>query len=252
MTSLLGRVALVTGGGRGIGRAAALALADAGAKVAVVARSSDEVAEVAGLIVANGGAGAAITADVGDRLDVDRTLAEVGANLGPIDLLINNAAVVWPLGSFATIDPEEWAHAFAINVLGPVRLSRGVLPHMIDVGYGRIVNISSGAVANLSRDDTYNAYVASKAALEAHTLNLAVELDGSGVTVNALRPGIVDTAMQTYIRSQDPAVIGAGFHDRFVKRYEAGQLIAPEEPARVLIEMLESDRNGEIATTRPV
>lgn len=101
-----------------------------------------------------------------------------------------------------------------MNVVGPMRLTRALLDGMVKRGWGRIVNVSSGIAAAPGAMAGMNAYAASKAALEAHTLNLAAELAGTGVTVNVLRPGMVDTAMPAWIRGQPPAEIGAALHDR--------------------------------------
>jgi NAD(P)-dependent dehydrogenase (short-subunit alcohol dehydrogenase family) len=116
---------------------------------------------------------------------------------------------------------------------------------MLAAGWGRVVNISSGIVASPAGMIRGNAYAATKAALEAHTVNLAAELAGTGVTVNAYRPGGVDTAMQAWIRSQDPERIG-GLHERFNKNYAEGTLITPQHSAAALLALLAGDGTGEI------
>jgi NAD(P)-dependent dehydrogenase (short-subunit alcohol dehydrogenase family) len=119
---------------------------------------------------------------------------------------------------------------------------------MLDQGWGRIVNVSSGIAAHPAGMVGGNAYATSKAALEAHTVNLAAELEGTGVTVNAFRPGAVDTAMQAWIRDQSAAQIGAALHTRFVEAHARGTLLTPEHSARSLAKRLRSDRTGEVWT----
>jgi NAD(P)-dependent dehydrogenase (short-subunit alcohol dehydrogenase family) len=123
---------------------------------------------------------------------------------------------------------------------------------MLEQGWGRIVNVSSGIAAHPGAMVGMNAYATTKAALEAQTLNLAAELAGSGVTVNVYRPGSVDTAMQEWIRSQAPDEIGTELHRRFQASYEQGSLMAPEHSARTLVRRLAGDATGEIWTVTDV
>ena len=161
-------------------------------------------------------------------------------------MTINDAAVVGPLGPSVLVDPTEWALTFNVNVVAAAALSFAVLPGMVKRGWGRIVNVSSAIAAHPGTMVGMNAYAASKAALEAHTVNLAAELAGSGVTVNAFRPGSVDTAMQAGIRGQDPTRIGAALHEWFARSYAEGAMITPEQSARSLIPHLVDDGTGEI------
>jgi NAD(P)-dependent dehydrogenase (short-subunit alcohol dehydrogenase family) len=242
-----GRVALVTGAGRGIGRAIALALAGRGARTALVARTAAELEAVAAEVAATGAEEPpAIVADMGDPAQIAATARRVAAELGPVDVLINNAAVVWPLGPTAKVDPGDWEAAFRINVFAVLRMTQEVLPSMSERGWGRIVDVSSGIVAHPEGMVGGNAYAASKAALEAHVVNLAAELAGTDVTVNAFRPGAVDTAMQGWIRDQDPAEIGTALHERFVTGYESGGLLTPEDSAAALLDHLDAGGSGQI------
>ncbi len=136
--------------------------------------------------------------------------------------------------------------AFEINVVAPAALTAAVLPGMLDAGWGRVVNISSGIAAHPEGMVRGNAYATTKAALEAHTINLAAELSGTGVTVNAYRPGGVDTAMQAWIRRQDPERIGAGLHERFSRNFADGSLITPAHSAAALLAHLAGDDTGAI------
>jgi NAD(P)-dependent dehydrogenase (short-subunit alcohol dehydrogenase family) len=242
------RRALVTGAGRGIGRALALGLAAAGAQVAILARTQNELDEVAAAIGDHGSTALVIRTDLGDPDQVAQAANVALADFGAVDVLINNAGVVWPLGPTSSVDPAEWAAAIGINLLGPVALTRALLPEMLARSFERIVNVSSSVAARPEAMIRGNAYAASKAALEAHTLNLAAELSGSGVTVNVYRPGGVDTAMQAWIRDQPPAQIGAELHERFANSFAQGTLITPDRSARALLEHLSGDDTGQIWT----
>jgi NAD(P)-dependent dehydrogenase (short-subunit alcohol dehydrogenase family) len=243
-----GRVVLVTGAGRGIGRAVVLELAAGGAQVALLARSLGQLDEAAQAVRAQGGTAVVLQADVGDPEAVAEAAARAEKELGPVDILVNNAAVVQPVGPTVTGSPTAWASAVAVNVHAPFRFAQALLPSMLDRRWGRIVNVSSGIAAHPEAMVGMNAYAATKAALEAHTLNLAAELAGSGVTVNVYRPGSVDTTMQEWIRSQPPDEVGAGLHEHFRASYEQGTLITPEHSARSLLAQLVGDATGEIWT----
>lgn len=130
--------------------------------------------------------------------------------------------------------------------MAPAALTAAVLPGMLDSGWGRIVSISSVAVGRPESMVGGNAYVLTKATLEAHTVNLAAELRGTGVTANVYRPGRVDTDMQAWIRQQDPGRIGTALHERFNQSFAAGSLISPGQSAAVLIRLLRRDDTGAI------
>ncbi len=240
------RVALVTGGGRGIGRAVAVSLAAAGARVAVAAPAVSEVDAVAASIANRGGAALAVPVDLGRPAQVDLALRRVRRVLGEVEILINNAAVVAPLGPTPTIQPEEVLNSLLLNVPAPIQLAAAVVPSMLENGWGRIVNVSSAIAANPAAMIGGNIYATTKTALEAHTLNLAAELAGTGIVVNVFRSGSVDTAMQAWIRGQQADRIGAALHDRFVHAYQRGELISPEKSADELIALLPNSSSGQI------
>ena len=247
-TDFAGKTALVTGAGRGIGRAVALGLADAGASLILVARSADQLAETRDLLVAHGTSAGHIRmvpADLGDEEQRGRAAA-AALEPGRVDILINNAATVEPLGPTATIPAAELRKAFELNVIAVSTLTAAVLPGMLGAGWGRIVNVSSAIAGRPDTMARANAYAATKAALEAHTVNLAAELRGTGVTVNAYRPGGVDTAMQAWIRQQDPERVGTAMHERFNRNFADGTLITAEQSAAVLIAHLHGDDTGAI------
>jgi len=244
--ALNGRVALVTGAGRGIGRAIALALAARGMRVVLLARSQPQLDAVAAEISAAGGIAVAVAADIADPLQAGMAVRRGAAEMGEIGVLINNAAVVAPLGPTASLDLAVVAAALRINVLGVIGLSGVLLAPMLASGWGRIVNVSSGIVARPEMMVGATVYAATKAAVEAHTINLAAELAGTGVTANVYRPGSVDTAMQEWIRNQPPDEIGAGLHARFVESHAQGTLITPERSAASLVARLSSESSGQV------
>ncbi|OLT05720.1 hypothetical protein BJF90_01655 [Pseudonocardia sp. CNS-004] len=249
MSASPGRTAaVVTGAGRGIGRAIALELARAGADVALLARSPDELAGTASQVRALGGAAMLVPTDLGDLGQVDAAVQRIRGEMGAVDILINNAGVVWPLGPTEEVDPAEWARAITINLTAPATLTLCLLPAMLAKRRGRIVNVSSGAAGHPSSMIGGNAYVTGKTALEAHTLNLAAELADTGVTVNVFRPGTVDTAMQSWIRGQEPTKIGPDLHERFVRYQADGVLITPEQSARSLVALLHGTSTGQVWT----
>jgi NAD(P)-dependent dehydrogenase (short-subunit alcohol dehydrogenase family) len=213
-----GQVALVTGGSRGLGRAFARALAAAGATVAVAARSAAGVRESARQIQEQGGQAAAYALDVTDPAAVEQVVAAIGRDLGPIDLLVNNAGVMAPVGPDWLVNRAEWWQTFEINVLGAFLCAQVVLPGMIARGQGRIINISSGAVNWAS--GYASAYHASKAAVTNWSENLAQTTQAHGVSVFAYAPGFVRSDMTEYL-AYSPAV-QQWFGDFFQKIFDEG------------------------------
>lgn len=240
------QVAIVTGAGRGIGRATALALAQSGAAVVLAARSGDEITSVADEIKYNGGGAAlAIPTDVSDMAEVDHLLVLTLRAFGRIDILVNNAAAIHPLGRVWETSPFEWQRLIATNVLGPYFCARVVLPHMLERGSGRIVNVSS-AVAEINLEGT-SAYNASKAALERFSGTLAAEVKETGIAVTTFRPGIVDTQMQADIR-QTPAALLPKVA-AFQAYQERGQLLPPDRAAEAILWLASHfahDTNGQL------
>jgi 3-oxoacyl-[acyl-carrier protein] reductase len=192
--SFQGRRVLVTGGTRGIGRATALAFAEAGASVAVnYARSPDDEAETLAQLRATGAVAHAAQADVGDRAAVERMFADVRAALGgPPDVLVNNAAVTHD-GLLMMLSEEAWDRVLAVDLKGAYLCSRSALRGMIAGRFGRIVNVVSPA-AFLGHEGASN-YAAAKGGLVALTKSLAREVARFGITVNAVSPGLVDTQL---------------------------------------------------------
>ena len=193
---LQGRVAIVTGAGRGIGREVAGALAREGMSLLLVARTGSELRSLAEeLRTAYDTPVLPAAIDVTDRAAIDRALAHAEQQLGPIDVLVNNAGRIESTErAFWEADPDELWGVIETNLRGPLLLARAVLPAMVDRGHGHIVNVTSRARA-ASRTGTYTGYAVSKRALSVLTEVLAAPLVGTGVVVLDVLPGLVRTAM---------------------------------------------------------
>jgi 3-oxoacyl-[acyl-carrier protein] reductase len=185
---LAGQVALITGGGRGIGRNTALELARAGAEVVVAARSSDEIEETAAEV-----GGLAVQCDVSDREQVERMVEQVESAYGKVDLLVSNAGIGIDEAAAWEVEPDDWWRVFEVNVLGVYLCCRAVIPGMLARGGGRIVNVASGAAYLPGSSST--AYSASKAAVHRFSETLARQLEPRGIPVFSISPGLVRTRM---------------------------------------------------------
>jgi NAD(P)-dependent dehydrogenase (short-subunit alcohol dehydrogenase family) len=238
------QVAIVTGGGRGFGRAIAETLAALGASVVVASRNAPELDEVANAIKKSGGKALAQTADVADERQVQDLVLATERWVGPPTILINNAGVLDPIAPLAETSGASWLKNIAINVGGTYLATRAVLPGMIERDYGRIVNISSGAADRALA--SWSAYCASKAAVDQLTRVLALELDGSGVAASAFHPGSMETEMQERIRATTTEQFPAG--DDFRERHRKGLIRDPHEPARIVAYLClpTTERNGAI------
>ncbi|MGH2447802.1 MAG: SDR family NAD(P)-dependent oxidoreductase [Chloroflexota bacterium] len=239
--TLAGKTALVTGASRGIGEATARAVAREGAAVVLAARSAARLEEVATEIRHDGGEARAIAADVGDVDQVRSTFEQAG----PVDILINSAGILQPVGTVLDDEPDAWSRNIAINLDGVFYTCHYALPSMLDRGWGRIVNVSSGAARG--SQVRWSAYSAAKAGVEALTAVLAKEVGEQGVHVNAVRPGIVDTQMQAEIRSSAEQ-FGAENVERYQRYHDRGMLRSPEDPARLILWLLSpqaNDMNGQ-------
>lgn len=194
---LQGQVALITGGGRGLGRAFAQALAAHGAAVAITARSEAQVQETARLIVAAGGQALALPGDVTDAPTVTQTVETVVQHFGPIDILVNNAGVITPVGPVWEVDPAAWWHTLDIHVRGAFLYAHAIVPTMIARRHGRIINITSGG--GWHAFPYLSAYCLAKAALSYLTGCLAGETQQYGIPVFSYAPGFVRSAMTEYL-----------------------------------------------------
>lgn len=244
MRPLDGQIAIVTGGSRGLGRAVAQVMAGAGASVVVASRNAPELDDVVRDIRRAGGKALAYAADVADERQVQELVLSTERWVGAATILINNAGVVEPMTPLARSDATTWLRHIAVNVGGVYLAARAVLPGMLERGYGRIVNVSSGAARRASAG--WTAYCASKAAVDQLTRALALEVEDVGVTVCAFSPGYMDTAMQERIRRASAEDFPRVEEYRELERQS--KLRDPREAARVLAYLASprADRNGQI------
>jgi NADP-dependent 3-hydroxy acid dehydrogenase YdfG len=220
---MVGKTVLITGASRGIGAATARAFADAGANVSLVARSTDAIAALAGDI---GDRALAIPCDVSRHAEVEAALAATARTFGGLDILINNAGMIDPIGHLVDADPEDWAHTIDINLKGVMYGMRAAMPGMIAQGHGTIINISSGAAHGPV--EGWTAYCASKAAVYMLTRTADKESRDKGLRIMGLSPGTVATEMQREIQA-------SGINP--VSQLDWSAHIPPEWPAQALLWM---------------
>jgi NAD(P)-dependent dehydrogenase (short-subunit alcohol dehydrogenase family) len=229
---LEGRVAIVTGGGRGIGREIASALAAEGAAVAVVSRTASEVEETVRRIKGEGGRAEGIAADVTDLAAVEAMARRVEAELGPVDVLMNNAGSFAAIGPVVEVDPAAWWRDVTTNLLGPFHTCRTVLPGMVSRRRGRIINMIGGGTAGPFPYGT--GYGSSKAGLMRFTESLDREVADTGVRVFAMGPGLVHTAM-TELQLTTEA--GRRWMRRIHEMFAQGRDVPPTLAARLAVEI---------------
>jgi len=205
---LAGRRALVTGAGRGIGRAVARRLAAGGARVALADLDAAGVQEAAAAVRRDGGEAVALAADVSDWASVERMVAEAGKAFGGLEILVNNAGII-RRGTIDTMSLDDWHQVLAVNLTGAFYCCRAVLPLLRAAGYGRIINVTSiaGKMGDLTSAPGYGP---SKAGLMALTRTLARALAGDGITVNAVAPHAVETDMSRQWSPEMRAAVLAG------------------------------------------
>jgi NAD(P)-dependent dehydrogenase (short-subunit alcohol dehydrogenase family) len=228
MAEQVGRVVLVTGASSGIGQVCALKFAAEGAKVALVARNSEKLAEIVKNIEAEGGVAEAIVADVTREQEVERAVQETVAAFGGIDVLVNSAGII-ATGTVETTDLEDWDYMMNLNVRAPFYLIQCALPHLIE-RKGNIVNVSS--VTGIRAFPGVLSYCVSKAAVSQMTSCLALELASKGVRVNAVCPGVVVTQLHRRGGMNDEAY--AAFLEHSKTTHPLGRVGRPEEVADLI------------------
>src|SRR5881397_2161723 len=240
------RIALVTGGGRGIGREIALALAREGCHVAVASRSPRSVEATAGALRRLGVEAMPFALDVTAADAITHAVQEIRARLGAIDVLVNNAGIA-ASAPFAKTEPALWERHLRVNATGPYLLTRAVLPAMLERRWGRVINIAS--LAGLYGAPYVAAYTASKHALVGLTKALATEVSGKGVTVNAICPGYAGTDLVWNAARNIAAKTGKSFDEAVLAMARinpGGRLVEPAEVAAAVLNLLDDDAtNGQ-------
>jgi 3-oxoacyl-[acyl-carrier protein] reductase len=248
-SELEGQVALVTGGGRGVGANVARKLAEAGMRVAVSARSADQVEAVA-----EETGGLAVVADVSTRQEAEAMVAKVESELGGIDLLVANAGIAIREDNAWEVEPSDWWHVHEVNVLGVYLCCRAVIPGMIERGRGRIVITASGAAYLPGSSST--AYSSSKAAVTRFGETLALQLKPYGIPVFPISPGLVRTEMTEDVFPDDAPwtppeaapelvlALASGRFDRLSGRYLHAEHDPPDELEQRVDEVLRDDLNA--------
>jgi 3-oxoacyl-[acyl-carrier protein] reductase len=221
--ALAGRAAIVTGGSHGLGLEIARTFVSAGARVVVCGRDEDALGRARTAlesVAPDAGSVETVVADVSQAESVERLVAYAVERLQRIDVLVNNAGVYGPMGLIDDADWAEWEHAIRVNLFGSVLCCRAVLPHFRANGYGKIIQLSGGgATSPLPR---LSAYAASKAAVVRFAETLAEELRGTGIDVNAVAPGALNTRLLDDVLDAGPDVVGEEFYERALEQRSRG------------------------------
>lgn len=220
---LSGKVAIITGANQGLGLEIARKYVLAGADVMLCARNAALLLEVQANFIKLAVPGQKIlakAADVSTEADVRALVSETLKKLGGCHILVNNAGIYGPMGEIEDVDWAEWVKAIAINVYGSILMCRAILPHFKAQGYGKVIQLSGGGATNpLPR---ISAYAVSKAAIVRFAETLAEEVRGTGIDVNAIAPGALNTRMLDEVLEAGPEKVGKAFYERSLKQKESG------------------------------
>ena len=241
MRKLSNRVALVTGAGRGIGRAIAIAFGSEGGRVALAARTRTELDEVEEAVRSAGGEAISIESDLSDPTVPGRLAREVAERLGPVEVLVNNAGVgggtkFRPVSEF---DDDHWHLTLAVNLTAPYLLTKAVLPSMVERGWGRVITVAS---INSKRASYHGcAYAASKHGVLGFMRSLALEVAPSGITANCICPGPVETAMLAKRIEYDSRRLGRSREDHVRQMTPMGKILVPDDIAPMAVYLASDD-----------
>ena len=239
---LEGQVAVITGAGRGIGRAIAVAYAREGANMALAARSETELQEALRAVSDMGVEAIVVPTDVTNQIETERLANRVVERFGKIDILVNNAGVPGPIGPLQSNDIADWVNTINVNLTGTFLVCRAVIPVMLSQASGTIINLSGAGATNAWSN--MSAYCSSKAAVVRLTEVLAQELDGAGITVNALGPGSVHTSMWDRM-TEEAGRAGADFIHQLGLRVTSGGGASIDECAELAV-WLASGESGSL------
>ncbi len=233
MMKLKNKSILITGGGRGLGRSIAMAAAREGASVTILSRTGEELKSVEDRIHDEGGDCYSIVADVSDPHAVRHAVNRTVEHYKTIDVLVNNAAVIGPVRFMEDTDTDAWEKTLGINLNGAFFFCREVAPIMLNKGSGKIISIASGL--GQMHFPRFSAYSVSKAGIIQLTRSLSSEFKDENIQVNAVDPGVMDTAMQEEIRALGPSVLGERVYQNFLAYKEQDHLRDPGEVAHLVV-----------------
>jgi NAD(P)-dependent dehydrogenase (short-subunit alcohol dehydrogenase family) len=230
---LEGNVAIITGAGRGLGRASAIEMAREGASLVILSRTTVEIETTSRMVEKVGAQVLSLKADISRATDIQKAVDKAHSHFGRIDILMNNAAVGGPVGPLHEIDEGDWTICMDINLKGYFLFSKAVIPHMMGQEKGKIINVTSGL--GVMAMPLFGGYSIAKAGVIHLTRILAEELRDFNIQVNGLDPGVMDTKMQEELRNLGPEVLGNDIYAEFSGYKEKGILKPPERVAQLAV-----------------
>ncbi|HSR89221.1 MAG TPA: SDR family oxidoreductase [Candidatus Udaeobacter sp.] len=245
--NLKDKIAIVTGGGRGIGKVIAQTLAAQGVKVIAASRSKQELEVLKEEIKKNGFSIEIKAVDVSDYKQVQKLMSGVIKKFGTIDILVNAAGVYGPIGLFGDNDIKKWSEALQINLLGTVNCAHAVLPIMTKNKSGKIINFSGGGAVNSFPH--FSAYATSKAAIVRFTENLAVEYKEYGIQVNAVAPGAVNTKLLEESLAAGQEAVGKDFYEKILQQKQEGG-DSPQLAADLIMFFISTSLTGKLISAK--